>query len=184
MTAAIYEGHLKSLTHAKKVEKAESSASYPVQCSLCSVPLVHAASYQLHTEGKKHCRAMARLGLTTDPGPEEAGLETLALSKQCDVCQSSVPSEVWGLHLNGLRHRRAAAFVSLRRALDESEKDKNGIVITGVESDLEVDYGLLEYSAAGVCGTKTITVMNSNATPIDFVEVRISSRQTTRASLS
>ena len=125
---------------------------------------------------------MAVQGLATDPGPEE--LDALDYTKRCDVCQTAIPQRDWNNHVNGARHRNATAFVALKSALDESEKDKNGIVITGVNDDSDINFGLLEYGTGPVRSRKTITISSTNATAIDFVEARISSRQTSRASLS
>jgi helicase MOV-10 len=118
--------------------------------------------------------------METDPGPEE--IDVMDKQRACDVCRATIPLAAWERHVKGLRHKNATKFMGLKNALDESERDKNGIAIEG--ADEAVDFSLIEFTPNGIQAQKFITVSCTHAVVIKFVEARISSRQTSRAAYS
>ena len=123
---------------------------------------------------------MAETGIVLDPGPEE--LDVIDHTKRCEVCQAIIPTSRWNQHVVGLRHRNASQYVTLKNALDEAQKDKNGISI--IDADEALDFGVLEVSQDAARYQKSFMVSNSNMTEIRFINARISSRQTSRAMYS
>ena len=182
-TSVEYEAHFQSLFHGRRVrqdERRRAGLSQPVLCTVCPVQLSSASVYRQHTFGRRHQTRMAETGIVLDPGPEE--LDVIDHTKRCEVCQAIIPTSRWNQHVVGLRHRNASQYVTLKNALDEAQKDKNGISI--IDADEALNFGVLEVSQDAARYQKSFMVSNSNMTEIRFINARISSRQTSRAMYS
>ncbi|KAI0344525.1 P-loop containing nucleoside triphosphate hydrolase protein [Trametopsis cervina] len=173
-----YEKHLTTNFHKQKVlqaQRREAGLSLPVACTVCSVDISGAPQYQLHAQGRRHKKKMAEQGLDVDPGPEEVDVPSNCT--RCDTCSSNVLTRDFEKHINGRRHSKAVEFNRLRGALDESEKDKNGVDV----SPDTIDFGLVaESSNRNATWSQTVTVHNSNVTAVNVVEARLFSRLTTQ----
>lgn len=92
---------------------------------------------------------------------------------RCDICDSM---EWHGRqqHLQTVRHKTKAAYLSVRAALDEAEKDKYGIsVSSGGEEG--VDFGIVDTGVRrDLCLTVTSTIPNIKFT---LISVKTSSSQ-------
>ncbi|KAI5120593.1 hypothetical protein M0805_008071 [Coniferiporia weirii] len=181
-TGPEYEKHLSSVFHHRRVikdEKRQAGTSQPVLCTVCSVDLSSVTLYEQHSRGRRHLRALRDNGLIEDPGPEE--LDVPRNCTRCDICSTNILTKFWDSHVNGLRHKNATKFTSLKGALDESEQDKNGIVLT----EDRLDFGVLDYNAdTAATKSRIIDFQNTNSTSIILVHAYVSSQRTSRASLS
>ena len=182
----MYQKHLGSRIHhlrVAKTAKRQAGLSQTVLCTVCDVELSSSPQYPKHAQGRRHCSNLAIQGRTDvdDPGPEK--VDVPRNNTRCDVCMTNIATYIWARHLSSKRHLEATKFTSLRDALDESERNKNGVSINN--TDGAIDLGLLEFSRDhAIQKTVSVSIENSNATSIDVVNARISSRQTSRASSS
>lgn len=179
-TDALFQTHLTTAFHKQKAlqeQKRRAGLNLPVLCTVCSVDLCTAAQYQPHSRGKRHMRLMREQGLQSDPGPEE--LDIPRNCTRCETCSTNVLTRDWAQHIRGQRHTKASTFITLQGAIDESEKDKNGIVI----SPDDLDFGFLDAPQSRKSGwSKVVSVENTNVTAVQLVEARLSSQMTTRQS--
>ena len=113
-------------------------------------------------------------GFAADPGPEE--IDVPHHSTRCDVCSTNIPNAHWERHVRGQRHAKASTFVALQAAIDESETDKNGVVI----SPGELDFGFEEATSRNTAWTMEVNIQNTNATKIKLVEARLASQMSSR----
>ena len=177
-TTEEYDRHLVTKKHQQKMLQATKRAagiSIPVTCTLCSVDLYSAAFYTQHSRGKRHARNMQQQGLVVDPGPLE--IDVPSHSTRCDTCATNIPTHQLANHLKGRRHANALHFGTLQGALDESEKDKNGIDVTPET----VDFGFVnEPRNSNATWSKKLVVQNTNVTGIQIIDARLSSQLTSR----
>lgn len=173
-----YESHLNTVFHKRKVLQAEKRAaglSLPVTCTVCSVDIPSAPNYVQHSRGRRHLKNMQEQGLTTDPGPEE--IDVPRNQTRCDTCATNILSQLFDKHLKGRRHISALHFNSLQGAIDDSEKDKNGIDVTPET----VDFGFVnEPRNSNATWSKKLVVQNTNVTGTQIIEARLSSQLTSR----
>lgn len=126
-----YTRHLTTKRHEKATKAVSRTLSTaPRICKVCGVKLAHPNNIPLHEGGHAHrvrLQALATRGVhyTRDemyPVDEDVVFH-------CDICDSM---EWHGQqqHLQSIRHKRKAAYLSVRAALDEAEKDKYGISVS------------------------------------------------------
>ncbi|EAU82902.2 RNA helicase [Coprinopsis cinerea okayama7 len=112
-----------------------------LRCPLCEVNVV-GPSWDEHLGGTKHRKQAVKNGVPIDVEPITAiSTET---STVCDVCKAQVPNHLWSRHVQSPRHKSREKFLQYRAALDEAEKDKNGLVV-----DAAKDLGYVDPAAAG-----------------------------------
>lgn len=180
-TAAKYDQHLSFVFHRKKALQAENrraGISQPVFCTVCSVDLATETDYYSgHVRGKRHRRNMQEQGIVNEPGPEEQDVPRN--QTRCDTCFTNVLTRDWETHLRSRRHAGATQFNALQGALEESEKDKNGLII----SPEEMDFGFVaESPSRDAVWSMTLVIQNTNATELHLVDTRLSSQMTSRTS--
>ncbi len=184
--ASTYENHLRTSPHERRArQETRRRAGIPqiVLCTVCNTEISDSRLYAQHAVGRQHIQKLAeqRLTSTTDPGPEEVDVPKNCI--RCDVCCTSIPKFFWERHPTGARHLQALKFNSLKGALDESERNKNGVVIK--HYDRAIDFGFVEYEhRASPVHTLSVDIKNTNATSIYIVEGRLTSETTSRASQS
>ncbi|TDL24445.1 P-loop containing nucleoside triphosphate hydrolase protein [Rickenella mellea] len=181
-SAAELERHNTDRRHLKRTEqhrKKLAGLSKPVRCTICPVNLSNVTLYEQHARGRRHRLALEQQGLDDhdDPGPEE--LEVPPHTNHCEICDTNIPLIYWQKHLKGLRHSQAQGFVVLESALEEAERDKNGIVVSEGP-----DFGLLEWTDTVVEHDTKLSVQNNNTTTVVLTDARITSHYKVRASLS
>lgn len=94
-----------------------------------------------HKQGRAHRDAAARQNCSPDVAPQEGA--TYATEVYCDMCRIAVRQSNWEHHVAGPRHKKREEYVSFKAALDEVEKDKNGLMSEG-----DFDFGIVEPSMA------------------------------------
>ncbi|KAK2465577.1 hypothetical protein APHAL10511_002469 [Amanita phalloides] len=64
------------------------------------------------------------------------------------MCRIAVRQSDWERHIGGPKHQKREKYISFKAALDEVEKDKNGLMTEG-----DFDFGIVEPNIAA-CGTR------------------------------
>ena len=147
-------------------ERREAGQSRPVHCTICDVYLSAPSIYTQHSRGRRHIN---HLGDRKDPGPLEVDL--LPGTQPCDICETIIPDYLWEKHLKGRRHAGALSYTTLESALVDTERDKNGVVVAGGES--EIDFGVLEANTTRTHEYKVL-IENTGASPT-ILQARLSS---------
>ncbi len=161
----------KHLHRVRQDERRLAGLSQPVQCTLCQVTLTNAQIYTQHARGRRHRAALQRLGLKTDPGPEE--LDTPPGSVHCDTCNRYIPAPHWNSHIRHRRHLNAQGYVALKGALEQSEQDKNGVVVS--DGEAVIDFGVVDIQSHSIQSIRNLSLENTNPTDVILREARISS---------
>lgn len=183
--ASAYEIHMRSALHDRRVNKEarrNAGVSQTVLCTVCNVEISSSRLYAPHAAGRQHVQKLAAAGFTsaTDPGPEEVDVPKNCI--RCDVCCTNIPKFLWKRHQKGQRHHEASKFTTLKSALDDSERNKNGVAISNYDG--AIDYGFIEYERDMPIRTSSVEVTNTNATSIYIVVRRLTSETTSRAAFS
>lgn len=174
-------GHLVDFRHLHRVqqqERKDAELPRPIRCTVCSIRLPVSSQYGQHARGRRH-QTELRVQNIMEPGPEE--LDAFPGSARCDIRDTFVPTRQRDQHINGPQHNQAMSYVSLKGALDEVERVKNGIIVSDGENGLE--FGILE-PAAKVTNdyVAKLFIQNTNSSPIYLNDTRFLSNYASRAS--
>ena len=130
----------KSHTQGKKHRSCIACRNVTLFCPVCQRNLA-SATWTSHKQGRAHRDIAARQNCSPDVAPQEGA--TSATEVYCDLCRFAVRQSNWERHVAGLRHKKKEEYISFKAALDEVEKDKNGIMIEG-----DFDFGIVEPNIA------------------------------------
>ena len=143
-TQAQYSAHFTTKRHQRATKAASRTLSTaPRICRVCGVKLVHPDHIPQHEGGRTH---RVRLQDLTTRGVHYTRDEMYPVDEDvvfhCDVCDSM---EWHGReqHLQTVRHKTKAAYLSVRAALNEAEKDKYGISVSSGGQE-GVDFGIID----------------------------------------
>ncbi|KAK7046911.1 Rna helicase [Favolaschia claudopus] len=150
---AAYAAHIATRRH---LAKARGECGAFLFCSPCGKYVSGRNLWQSHVHTKKHKAKCESKGVPPDADPEEA--EYVPNYTLCPTCNIHIQNEHWDRHLSTPKHLARQRFVSFQAALDEAERDKNGISIVG-----DFDFGIVDVSAAK--SGMTISPTIKNATP-------------------
>ncbi|CAK5278901.1 unnamed protein product, partial [Mycena citricolor] len=114
--------------------------------------------WAVHVRGARHIKKAGGRHLEAEEGGEMPG-HTL-----CTTCNSQIPDKSWARHHLMPKHLAKTQFLSFRTALDEAEKDKNGVSVSGA-----FDFGIVEPSLAGAGVRMNATI--TNTTPYSIVSI-------------
>ncbi|KAJ7669407.1 P-loop containing nucleoside triphosphate hydrolase protein [Mycena polygramma] len=154
-----YTAHATTKQHLNKVQ-GEFGAL--LHCSICEKYVSGMKNWVQHVASARHAAVAAQKGRQPDVSPEEP--ENVPGHTLCSICNSQIPDRYWPRHHLMPKHKERERFVSFRTALDEAEKDKNGVSVLG-----DFDFGIVDGSVAtsGVRIHPTIT----NTTPSSNVSI-------------
>ena len=143
-TQAQYNAHFTTRRHQKATKAVSRTLSTaPRICKVCSVKLPHPKYISQHEGGRAH---RVRLQDLTTRGVHYTRHEMYPVDEDgvfhCDICDSM---EWHGReqHLQTARHKTKAAYLSIRAALSEAEKDKYGISVSSGGQE-GVDFGIVD----------------------------------------
>jgi helicase MOV-10 len=143
-TQAQYRAHLTTKRHQKATRAVSRTLSTaPCICKVCGVKLSHPKNIPQHGAGRAHC---VRLQDLVSKGVHYTRDEMYPVDEDvvfhCDICDSM---EWYGReqHLRTARHKNKVAYLSVRAALDEAEKDKYGISVSAGGQG-GVDFGIID----------------------------------------
>ncbi|KAG8867123.1 hypothetical protein FRC20_006671 [Serendipita sp. 405] len=148
-TKAFFDAHMKGFKHAAMVKASSRGAEGgPKRCTLCNIFLASAADIPLHEKGRVHQNKIKALGSSgRTPNQAQVFIDDGDRNFECAVCEIQVWQSNKAGHEKTARHIRKERFLSVRAALDEAERDKNGISITPSGKDA-FDFGLKESGQA------------------------------------
>ncbi|TFK28523.1 RNA helicase [Coprinopsis marcescibilis] len=87
------------------------------------------ASWTAHLSGHKHNSRALNKGLSPHIQPDQA--ISTDHTTVCTSCNVHLKNHFWAGHIQGKRHQARERFLKYRSALDEAEKDKNGLCVEG-----------------------------------------------------
>ena len=137
-----WKSHLKSKKH-RDILPRKTKTSH---CNICQRDIAEGPQqWSDHVASQKHRELAATQQVDADIEPHD-GAPT---EKQefCSLCQVSVWKSAWSRHLEGPGH------VEREVALDEAEKDKNGISVEG-----GLNFGIVDPTTAGNGIQSTVTI--------------------------
>jgi helicase MOV-10 len=154
-----YTAHIVTKQHVAKA-RGESGALF--FCSPCQKHVSGTKNWTQHVAAARH-KAQAKLkGLSADVDPEE--VESVPGHTLCSTCNTHIHNNYWERHQSAPKHLARQRFVSFRTALDEAERDKNGLSIVG-----DFDFGIVDGPAAK--SGKTIRPTIKNLTPSSKISI-------------
>jgi helicase MOV-10 len=132
---------------------------------------VNASLWEQHTQGRIHLGNAASKGVSADVAPQPP--TTTSSETACDLCQIMVHNRFWDKHLESSKHKSREQFTRYMAAVEQSETDKNGVVVEG-----SFDFGFID-PAVGQAG-KEITVTIKTSQPSSksvLLEAKLASAQ-------
>lgn len=116
----------------------------------------------------RHHRVALRQGLSPDLDPEEP--DVVQGHTYCGSCNRHVPTQSYARHLRTSQHLNKEKFAAYKSVLEESENDKNGVVVG------ELEFGIVEVAdaAGGIIVSSTVkTTIPSSS--ISIVKIKLAS---------
>jgi helicase MOV-10 len=107
---------------------------------------MHPAHWQAHQAGQPHRRraAQERVAPNIDPIPaNDHSRPEMAGHIRCTICHLDLQQRFWPQHVVGNRHKQREKIAAFQAAIEEGEKNKNGVTITS-----HGDFGVVDIAAA------------------------------------
>ncbi len=82
-------------------------------------------------------------------------------------------SRRWSSHIRLQRHLEIKSHAVLKVAQEETEGDKNGIIVS--DGEKTVDFGVTDIQSQSIQSIRKLSLENTNSTDIILCEARISS---------
>ena len=120
-------------------------------------------AWEQHVQTRTH-RSKAKLVGVSVVEPEEPA--SGARNEYCAVCNMVIERGSWTRHVQSPKHRKKEHFAKYKTTLEEAERDKHGVTVSG-----DLDFGIVSPKDAEKYGTmfKRLTV----ETTIPFARVKI-----------
>ncbi|KAG8853053.1 hypothetical protein FRB96_008431 [Tulasnella sp. 330] len=151
------------------------------RCLICDVVVDgNERVVQIHERGRRHQTGIKDYQEAGMPIPKMED-ERPQNAVHCTLCNKEIPQSVWSRHLLTPGHKRKERFQRYKVALEESEKDKHGVVV----AEERLDFGIVEM---GTLRTQPTRVMPMHLTleeegTICLMEARMSSSVGSNAAL-
>ncbi|KAF9057240.1 RNA helicase [Panaeolus papilionaceus] len=162
----LYQRHLTTKQHLNKLEKKITL----YHCPLCTVNVSGKwEQWEQHINGARHRTKAAMEGVSADVEPEEP--RSTSSSTFCDLCKIPINPRFFERHVAGAKHQSRVTFSRYASALEESEADKNDVVIEG-----NFDFQCVESDVAA-SGVRRTGVMKTNnpLCKITLIEAKLTS---------
>jgi helicase MOV-10 len=146
-----------------------SSNSQVVSCPLCNVNVYGGpAGWNQHLTVKRHKKNVraSTAPLAVEP---QSGITT-AHAQFCDFCQTTVLSIHWNNHVNTNKHKSKKNYVKYRSAVEDAEKDKNGVAIIGA-----FDLGFVEPDVAKAGKKVSASITTTQLSHTKLVKIQLAS---------
>ncbi|KAG9024583.1 hypothetical protein FRB95_011337 [Tulasnella sp. JGI-2019a] len=160
--------HLRGKKHKKALT---GGPQPPKRCLVCDAT-IPAHQCDSHLRGYRH-RSTIRDYLDAQiPIPDLAEVEVLN-AVRCTLCNKDIPQSVWHKHGRSIGHRRKERFQSYKLAIEESEKDKFGVIV----EEEKLDFGVVEVDTLHAHPTREMVmhIKLQDSGTIRLTAVRISS---------
>lgn len=142
-----YASHLESNAHHARII-GQTVTQY---CPLCEANVTGQRGWKEHTQGRSHQRKAVSTGVPADVAPQPPVATASAMA--CDLCQIVLPTHIWNTHLTSAKHKSRELFSRYMTAVEQSEADKNGVVVEGL-----FDFDFIDSAVAQVGKQMSATV--------------------------
>ena len=141
-------------------------------CRVCEANVATHQGWEQHIEGRIHQQKADGEGVPpVDVAPQPA--ISRASATACDLCQDVLPNQSWIEHLNTRDHKLREQHSRYMTAVEQSEADKNGVVVEGL-----FDFGFIDPPAAQVGKEFTAAVRASHhSSKINLLGTKLASAQ-------
>ncbi|KAG9000495.1 hypothetical protein FRB93_012700 [Tulasnella sp. JGI-2019a] len=110
------------------------------RCLICDVVVSGGESVmKIHEKGRRHQAGIKDYAEAGLPIPEMED-ERVRNAVRCTLCSKDIPASTWTRHLVSPIHKRKERYQAYKVALEESEKDKYGVVV----EEGRLDFGIIE----------------------------------------
>ncbi|KAJ8688713.1 hypothetical protein PTI98_013472 [Pleurotus ostreatus] len=156
----LLDKHLNSKQHIRRVRGETSAVLF---CPLCQRYISGTRlNWEQHVAGIAHRTQAVRQGIVENIEPQVAD-EVLAHTL-CVVCNRQILTRSWPQHIQAMRHKDKERFLSYRTAMDEAERDKNGVVVSG-----SLAFDVIDSHAAADGRALSLSVENGNQ--LSFISI-------------
>ena len=143
--------HLESKKHRLRI-LGQNVSSY---CPICEANVSSHSGWEQHIQGRLHQRKADGAGVRPeDVAPQPAN--STATATACDLCQIVLSNRVWNQHLDSRDHKLREQYNRYMSAVEQSETDKNGVVVEG-----SFDFEIIDPPVAKVGKELTVTIKAS-----------------------
>ena len=166
-----FEAHLAGKRHRRKVQ----GLGRVLHCTICQRVISGLNQWNQHIAGRPHRRQAALHGVSDDVVPEAADGDHAGLGQMyCATCNTFVLRKSWTAHIAGRRHSSMEQCCAFKSALEEAEKDKHGVVVSG-----NTDFGIIDVNEAEAEIYTQLDIENTvPSCRISIVEVKLASNMT------
>ena len=123
-------------------------------CATCDANVATHYGWDRHIQGRIHQQKVDDEVAPSAPQP----VNSRASATACDLCQDVLPNRFWIEHVNSRDHKLQEQHCRYMTAVEQSETNKNGVVIEGL-----FDFGFIDPPAAQVGKELTANVKDSEA---------------------
>jgi helicase MOV-10 len=109
-----------------------------LHCSICARK-VGEAGWEIHLTSFKHTRLAKEQNMSPDIEPSPPPMQDLQTF--CQLCRENVKSSFWARHISTRKHQEQERYRQLRAKVQDAERDKNGLCVTGC-----LDIGIVDAS--------------------------------------
>ena len=135
-------------------------------CPICEVNVLIHKRWEHHIQGRMHQRRAAGVPSYVAPQPEISTVSAVV----CDLCQVVLHNDTWNEHLNMRDHKLQEQHSRYMTAVEQSETDKNGVVVEG-----SFNFEFIDPSVAEVGKELTATIRASSG--FALLEAKLASAQ-------
>ena len=144
--------HLESKAHHLRI----TGQTVVYYCTICEANVPTYKGWGQHIQGRNHQRKADRAGVPLDVAPQPA--ISTAFSTACDLCQVVLSNRIWNQHLNSRNHKLREQYSLYMIAVEQSETDKNGVVVEG-----SFDFGFIDLPVTKVpVGKESIATIKTS----------------------
>ena len=127
---------------------------------------------------REHRRKTELMGVSVVEPEEPAGG---ARNEYCAVCNMAIERRHWAKHVQSPKHRKKEHFAKYKTTLEEAERDKHGVTVSG-----DLDFGIVSPKDAEKYGTvfKRLTVETTiPSARVKIIQAKLSTADATKSSV-
>ncbi|KAK7042905.1 hypothetical protein VNI00_008640 [Paramarasmius palmivorus] len=153
-------------------------------CNICSLTFKTKNDYTAHLNTKEHlnkvqgetgtvlfCSVCEKQQERASPNVRPEEPEQVPGYQFCVVCDQHIPNRYWAKHPGRPKHKERMQYLSFQSAVEEAEKDKNGVSVKG-----DVDFDIVELLDAAKGCSKEVTLLTTEPTSqVSLVDCHLAS---------
>ena len=158
-----YTTHMDGRRHQNRI----AGRGITLYCPVCEMN-IESGVWASHKAGNSHLKQATRKGLSANVEPQEGTSEQG--QKYCELCKLAVKDSKWAQHIQTHWHLKRKNFASYQAAIEEAEKDKNGIAAHG-----NLDLGIINANKTELIrGTIILKAVTANV-HVKLIDVKLAS---------